>query len=182
MGDFVKNKILCVIIFILILIAVLIGIFYSDINNSKNNISLQLEKLQSTYSSRIYKVSDLINYIVKNELDNDIVSNLAKERDSLSMAITDDNIKLMHKRNNKLTNEIEELYKYIDDTDIKDDINYNSLKDDINYNSLKDDINKITNNINKEEKKYNKVVNKYNKKIKKFPYVVFKLSRKKIIK
>lgn len=173
MGDFVKNKILCVIIFILILIAVLIGIFYSDINNSKNNISLQLEKLQSTYSSRIYKVSDLINYIVKNELDNDIVSNLAKERDSLSMAITDDNIKLMHKRNNKLTNEIEELYKYIDDTDIKDDINYNSLKDDIN---------KITNNINKEEKKYNKVVNKYNKKIKNFPYIIFKLNKINIIK
>ena len=173
MGDFVKNKILCVIIFILILIAVLIGIFYSDINNSKNNISLQLEKLQSTYSSRIYKVSDLINYIVKNELDNDIVSNLAKERDSLSMAITDDNIKLMHKRNNKLTNEIEELYKYIEDTDIKDDSDYLSLKDDIN---------KITNNINKEEKKYNKVVNKYNKKIKNFPYIIFKLNKINIIK
>lgn len=173
MGDFVKNKILCVIIFILILIAVLIGIFYSDINNSKNNVSLQLEKLQSTYSSRIYKVSDLIDYIVKKELDNDNVSNLAKDRDSLSMAITDDNVKLMYKRNNKFTNKIEELYKYIEDTDIKDDSDYLSLKDDIN---------KITNNINKEEKKYNKVVNKYNKKIKKFPYVVFKLSRKKIIK
>ncbi len=168
-----KNKILCVIIIILILIAVLIGVFYSDINNSKNKVSLQLEKLQSTYSSRIYKVSDLINYIVKKEIDNDIVSNMAKVRDSLSMAIADDNIKLMHKRNNKLTNEIEELYKYLDDSDIKDDSNYLSLKEDIN---------KITNNINKEEKKYNKVVNKYNKKIKKFPYVVFKLSRKKTIK
>ena len=56
-----RNKILCVIIIILILIAVLIGVFYSDINNSKNKVSLQLEKLQSTYSSRIYKVSDLIN-------------------------------------------------------------------------------------------------------------------------
>ena len=173
MGDLVKNKILCVIIFILIIVSVLVGIFYSDINNSKNKVSLQLEKLQSTYSSRIYKVSDLINYIVKKEIDNDIVSDTAKVRDSLSMAIADDNIKLMHKRNNKLTNKIEELYKYIDDSDIKDDSNYLSLKEDIN---------KITNNINKEEKKYNKVVNKYNKKIKKFPYVVFKLSRKKTIK
>ena len=173
MGDLVKNKILCVIIFILIIVSVLVGIFYSDINNSKNKVSLQLEKLQSTYSSRIYKVSDLINHIVKKEIDNDIVSNTAKVRDSLSMAIADDNIKLMHKRNNKLTNEIEELYKYLDDSDIKDDSNYLSLKEDIN---------KITNNINKEEKKYNKVVNKYNKKIKKFPYVVFKLSRKKTIK
>ena len=167
-----KNKILCVIISIMILLAIVFGIFYKKTNDLKKQVELQIESMQASYSDRIYSVADIINLIDSKMGESDILDKVASSRDSLNKAITDDNIKLMYKRNIKLTDNLEELYKYVESLDFKDDDNYNNLKDEIK---------KKTSIIKKEEKKYNKEAKKYNKKLNEFPTSIFKLTKFKTI-
>ena len=161
-----KNKILCVIISIMILLAIVFGIFYKKTNDLKKQVELQIESMQASYSDRIYSVADIINLIDSKIGESNILDNVASSRDSLNKAITDDNIKLMYKRNIKLTDNLEELYKYVESLDFKDDDNYINLKDEIK---------KKTSIIKKEEAK------KYNKKLNEFPTSIFKLTKFKTI-
>lgn len=167
-----KKKILFIAIFIILLLAVLIGIFYKDIDSDKKKVELQIEKLQASYSNRIYKVSDLINLVVDNVGDNEQLAKVASSRDSLNKAITADNIKLMHKRNNNFSNDINNLFESLSDNDINNNEKYNELKQSI--------IKKLE-KIESQEKKYNKIAKKYNKKLDEFPMTLFKLKKFKII-
>ena len=167
-----KKKILFIAIFIILLLAVLIGIFYKDIDSDKKKVELQIEKLQASYSNRIYKVSDLINLVVDNVGDNEQLAKVASSRDSINKAITADNIKLMHKRNNNFSNDINNLFESLSDNDINNNEKYNELKQSI--------IKKLE-KIESQEKKYNKIAKKYNKKLDEFPMTLFKLKKFKII-
>ena len=88
-----KNKILCVIISIMILLAIVFGIFYKKTNDLKKQVELQIESMQASYSDRIYSVADIINLIDSKMGESDILDKVASSRDSLNKAITDDNIK-----------------------------------------------------------------------------------------
>lgn len=158
----VMKKLLGPIIIIVVILAIIAGIFFSSYNgfvNAEEDVNKSYSQVETQLQRRLDLIPNLVN-TVKGfaSHEKEVLSNIADARSKLAGASTPED---QAAANDELSGALSRLLVVVE--------NYPELKADANFRQLMDELAGTENRLSVARQDYNAVVSDYNKKVKRMP-------------
>ncbi|WP_144513030.1 LemA family protein [Bacillus sp. FJAT-22090] len=156
------KKLLGPIIIIVVILAIIAGIFFSSYNgfvNAEEDVNKSYAQVETQLQRRLDLIPNLVN-TVKGfaSHEKEVLSNIANARSKLAGASTPED---QAAANDELSGALSRLLVVVE--------NYPELKADANFRQLMDELAGTENRLSVARQDYNAVVSDYNKKVKRMP-------------